>query len=134
MNKVIMTGRLTKNPDIRKPEGEGSILIANFTIAVNRKIKNGNQEETDYFDCTAFDKLAIFSEKYLKQGSKILITGKLLNNNYIGKDTKKVYGVKIIIDEIEFAESRASGAARNQMEKIELNQVLEGETNSLPLE
>lgn len=126
MNKVIMTGRLTKDPDIRKTEGEGKLLLANFTLAINRKIKNGNKEETDYFDCTAFDKLAIFSEKYLKQGSKILITGKLLNNNYIGRDSKKVYGVKIILDEIEFAESRASGATKNQMENIKLNQVLEG--------
>lgn len=123
MNKVIMSGRLTKNPDIRKSEGDGNISIANFTLAINRKIKNGNKEETDYFECTAFDKLAIFSEKYLKQGSKILITGKLQNNYYIGRDYKKIYGVKIILDEIEFAESRA---AKNQMENVELNQVLEG--------
>lgn len=123
MNKVIMTGRLTKNPDIRKLDGDGSIYIANFSLAISRKIKNGSQEETDYFDCTAFDKLAIFTEKYLKQGSKILITGKLQNNNYIGKDGNKVFGVKIILDEIEFAESKSINN-KTQMENVELNKML----------
>jgi single-strand DNA-binding protein len=124
MNKVIMTGRLTKDPDIRKPEDEGGVSIANFTLAINRKIKSGNQEETDYFDCIAFEKLAIFTEKYLRQGSKILITGKLQNNNYIGRDSKKVYGVKIVLDEIEFAESKSKNN-KTQMEIVELNKVLE---------
>lgn len=109
MNKVIMTGRLTKNPQIKKLQGESNLTVANFTLAVPRMVKSNGEEETDFFHCAAFDRLAAFVEKYLMQGSKILITGKILNNHYVDGDNVKVYGVQIIVDEVEFAESKPKG-------------------------
>lgn len=106
MNKSIMMGRLVRDPDINyttKKDGD-EFVVANFRIAVDRKYS----DETDYFPCTAFGWLAEFVEKYLYQGIKVVITGRMENNNYTNKDGDKVYGVRLCCDEIEFAESKNS--------------------------
>lgn len=110
MNKFIGMGRLTKNPEVRYSQGENSTAIASFSVAVNRKFKRENEPEADFFNCTAFGKQAEFVEKYLKQGTKILLAGRLQNNNYTNKEGQKVYGVQIMVEEIEFAESKAAAS------------------------
>ena len=101
MNKVIMMGRLTKDPEYRQTQdGKG---LTRFSIAVDRKTK---EKVTDFFNCTAFGKTAEFAETYLKKGTKIVLDGKVQNDSYTNKDGKKVTTTVIIVDELEFAESK----------------------------
>ena len=111
MNKIILMGRLTREPEVRYSQGENSMAIASFSLAVNRKFKREGEPEADFFNCTAFGRLGEFVEKYLKQGAKILLVGRVQNNNYTNKEGQKVYGVQIMADEIEFAESKKQDAA-----------------------
>ena len=111
MNKIILLSRLTRDPEVRYSQGENSTAIASFSVAVNRKFKREGEPEADFFNCTAFGKQAEFVEKYLKQGTKILLSGRLQNNNYTNKEGQKVYGVQIMVEEIEFAESKAASAS-----------------------
>ena len=104
MNKVILMGRLTKDPEVNYTNGGKT--IGKFSIAVDRRFKSEGQPEADFFNCTTFGKQAEFVEKYLKKGTKILLGGQVQNNNYTNKDGVAVYSVQIIVDEIEFAESK----------------------------
>ena len=107
MNKVIMMGRLTRDPDVRYSQGAESMAISKFSIAVDRGINKKNDgPDADFFNCTAFGKKGEFVEKYLKQGMKILLTGRIQNNNYTNKNGEKVYSAEIIAEDIEFAESK----------------------------
>lgn len=101
-------GRLTRDPEIRYSQGENSTAIARFSLAVDRKFKRQGEPEADFFNCTAFGKQAEFVERYLKQGIKMLIVGRVQNNNYTNKDGQMVYSVQILVDEMEFAESKKS--------------------------
>lgn len=105
MNKVILMGRLTRDPEVRYG-GQSNTAIARFSIAVDRRFKRDGQPTADFFDCTAFGKLGEFVEKYLKKGTKVVLDGELQNNNYENKDGQKVYGMRIIANSIEFAESK----------------------------
>ena len=107
-------GRLTRNPEVRYSTGETSTAIARFTLAVDRKFKRQGEAEADFFNCTAFGKQGEFVEKYLQQGTKILLTGRVQNDNYTNREGQKVYGVSIMVEEIEFAESK--NAAQNNNE------------------
>ena len=106
MNKIIIMGRLTRDPEIRYSQGESQFAIARFSVAVDRRFKRQGEPEADFFNCTAFGKQAEFVEKYLKQGTKILLSGRAQNDNYTNKNGEKVYSVQIIAEEIEFAESK----------------------------
>ena len=106
MNKVILMGRLTRDPEVRYSQGENQTAIARFSLAVDRRFKRQGDAEADFFNCTAFGRQAEFVEKYLKQGTKILLTGRVQNDNYTNRNGEKVYSVQIIAEEIEFAESR----------------------------
>lgn len=101
-------GRLTHDPEIRYSQSENSMAIARFSLAVNRKYKRENEPEADFFNCTSFGKQAEFVEKYLKKGTKILMSGRVQNDNYTNKEGQKVYSVQILVEEIEFAESKAN--------------------------
>lgn len=115
MNKVIMMGRLIRDTEVRYSQGEKPLAIAGFCIAVDRKFKKQGEAESDFFNCTAFGKIAEFAGNYLKKGTKIVVTGRLQNNNYTNKEGQKVYNVQIMADEIEFAESKsASNQGGNQ--------------------
>lgn len=106
MNKVIMMGRLTRDPDVQhRNYGDGDRPIVRFTIAVDR-----GAEEADFFNCTAFARQAEFAEKYLTKGAKILVVGRIHNDNYTNREGQKVYSVQIIVSEIEFAESKKNAA------------------------
>ena len=99
-------GRLTRNPEVRYSSGETSVAIARFTLAVDRRFKRQGEAEADFFNCTAFGKQGEFVEKYLQQGTKILLTGRVQNDNYTNREGQKVYSVQIIAEELEFAESK----------------------------
>jgi len=106
MNRVILIGRLTKDPEIRT---SGNYTIASFSIAVDRKFKRDGEPEADFFNCTAFNKTAEFVEKYCKKGAKMVVEGRVQNDNY-EKDGVKHYGVKIMVDSLEFAESKSASS------------------------
>lgn len=104
MNKAILLGRLGKDPIARV--SQNGTMVASFSLAVNRKYKRDNEPDSDWFSCSCFGKQAEFVDKYLKQGIKVLVTGRIQNDNYTNKDGQKVYSTKIIVEEIEFGESK----------------------------
>lgn len=109
MNKVILMGRLTRDPEVRYSQGDSQMTITRFSLAVDRRFKKqGDTVTADFFNCTAFGKQGEFVEKYLKQGIKILLTGHIQNDNYTNKEGQKVYAIQIIVEELEFAESKSS--------------------------
>ena len=113
MNKVILLGNLTRDPEIRYSQGEKQIAIARFSLAVNRRFANDGETNADFFNCTAFGKTAEFVEKYFRQGSRMSLVGRIENNNYTNKNGEKVYSVQIMVEEVEFAE-RKSAQSNNQ--------------------
>lgn len=113
MNKAIFMGRLTRDPEIRYSQGENAIAVARFSIAVNRKYKRGDDPDADFFNCVCFGKQAEFVEKYLYKGIKIVISGRVQNNNYTNRDGQKVYGDCIMVEEIDFAENKNAAGGNN---------------------
>lgn len=103
MNKVILIGRLTRDPEVR---AAGSTTVAKFTLAVDRRFKRDGGAEADFFNCSAFGKQADFVERYLRRGMKMVVVGRIQNDNYTNRDGQKVYSVQIMVDELEFAESK----------------------------
>lgn len=115
MNKVIIMGRLTRDPEIRYSQGENSLAIGRFTLAVDRKFKkDGDQQTADFISCLSFGKVAEFEEKYFKQGTKVIITGRIQTGNYTNKDGQKVYTTEVVVEEQEFAEGKKDGESTNQ--------------------
>lgn len=115
MNKVILMGRLTREPDIRYSQGERQMAIARFTLAVDRRMRSANNGESsaDFISCVAFDRHAEFAEKYLHQGTKIALTGRIQTGSYTKNDGTRVYTTDVIVEEMEFAESKAAAANNN---------------------
>lgn len=108
MNKVILMGRLTRDPEVRYSQGENQTAIARYSLAVNRRFKREGDPEADFINCVAFGKQAEFAEKYLKKGTKMTITGRIQTGSYTNKDGVKVYTTNVIVEEQEFAESKAA--------------------------
>lgn len=106
MNKVIVMGRLTRDPEVRYSQNGNSMAIARFSIAVDRRFKREGEPEADFFNCTAFGKQGEFVEKYLHKGVKIVVEGRIQNDNYTNKDGQQVYSVRIMVENLEFAESK----------------------------
>lgn len=133
MNKVILCGRLTKDPNISYSSGERQMCIARYTLAVDRRgRRNGDNGEntSDFIPCVAFDKAAEFAEKYLKQGTKMLVTGHIQTGRYTNKDGQTVYTTDVIIEDQEFAESK-SAASNNSNNSFASNfQKSESRTSS----
>ena len=113
MNKVILLGNLTRDPEIRYSQGEKQMAVARFSLAVNRRFANDGETNADFLNCTAFGKTAEFIEKYFRQGSRMSLVGRIENNNYTNKNGEKVYSVQIMVEEVEFAE-RKSAQSNNQ--------------------
>lgn len=110
-NKVILTGRLTKDPEVRYSQGENAMCIARYNLAVDRR---GKDKEADFISCVAFGKTGEFAEKYLKKGMKILISGRIQTGNYTDKESgKKVYTTDVVVEEHEFCESKNSGGGES---------------------
>ncbi len=108
MNKVILMGRLTKDPDVRYSQGENATAIARFSLAVDRKFKREGEQSADFIGCIAFGKLGEFAEKYLRKGTKVVVTGRIQTGSYTNKDGQKVYTTDVVVEECEFAESKSS--------------------------
>ncbi|MDY2938481.1 MAG: single-stranded DNA-binding protein [Fusicatenibacter sp.] len=113
MNKVILMGRLTRDPDIRYSAGENSTAVARYTLAVDRRFRRDNENTTDFIGCVAFGRQAEFAEKYLRQGVKIAITGRIQTGSYTNRDGQKVYTTDVVVEEQEFAESKNAGSESN---------------------
>ena len=110
MNKVILMGRLTRDPEVRYGAGENSTAVARYTIAVDRRFKRDGEQNADFIGCVAFGRNAEFAEKYLCQGTKIVLTGRIQTGSYTNRDGQKVYTTDIVVEEQEFAESKAATA------------------------
>lgn len=116
MNKIILMGRLTNDPEVRYSQGNTN-AIARFSLAVDRKFKRDGEPTADFFNLTAFGKQAEFCEKYLRKGIKVVTSGRLQNNNYTNKDGQMVYSTQILVEEIEFAESKAASESKPAKQK-----------------
>ena len=119
MNRVILMGRLTRDPEVRYSQGERSMAIARYTLAVERrgrKSQDGNGQQADFINCIAFDKAGEFAEKYFRQGQRVLIAGRIQTGSYTNRDGQKVYTTDVIVDEQEFADSKGgqNGGGRQQ--------------------
>lgn len=113
MNKVILMGRLTRDPEVRYSQGSSTTTVARLSLAVDRRFKREGEPDADFFNCTAFGKQAEFVERFLKKGTKIVVSGRVQNDNYTNKDGQMVYSVQMLLDEIEFAESKNSSSGNN---------------------
>lgn len=108
MNKVILMGRLTRDPEIRYSQGENSTAVARFTLAVDRRFKHETEQTADFISCAAFGKIAEVMEKYTRQGTKLVVEGRIQTGSYTNRDGNKVYTTDVIIENLEFAESKSS--------------------------
>lgn len=110
MNKVILMGRLTRDPEVRYSQGESSMAIARYSIAVDRRQNRNNSDgqTADFINCVAFGKSGEFAEKYFHKGTKVLVTGRIQTGSYTNKEGAKVYTTDIVVEEQEFAESKGT--------------------------
>ncbi len=109
MNKVILMGRLTRDPEIRYSQGEQATAVARYTIAVDRRFRRDNDTQTaDFIGCVAFGRQGEFAEKYLRKGIKIALTGRIQTGSYTNRDGQKVYTTDVVVEEQEFAESKSA--------------------------
>ncbi len=109
MNKVILMGRLTRDPEVRYSQGENATAIARYTLAVDRRFsRNGDENSADFIGCVAFGKSAEFAERYLHKGTKIVVTGRIQTGSYTNRDGVKVYTTDVVVEDQEFAESKNS--------------------------
>ena len=114
MNKVILMGRLTRDPEVRYSQGENAMAIARYTLAVDRRFgrNNGDDQQTaDFIGCVAFGRAGEFAEKYFRKGTKIAVTGRIQTGSYTNRDGVKVYTTDVVVEEQEFAESKNSSGA-----------------------
>lgn len=114
MNKVILTGRLTRDPDVRYTTAENPQAVARYTLAVDRRFKREGQQTADFIPCIAFGKQGEFANKYLRQGIKISVVGRIQTGSYTNREGQKVYTTDVVIEEQEFAESKKSAEANGQ--------------------
>ena len=113
MNKVILCGRLTRDPEVRYSQGAEPMAIARYTLAVDRRrtrSNDPNEQSADFISIVAFGKAGEFAEKYLKKGTKMLITGRIQTGSYTNKDGVKVYTTEVVVEDQEFAESKNSSS------------------------
>ena len=108
MNKAILMGRLTRDPEVRYTPGENSFAIARYTLAVDRKIRKDGDATADFINCVVFGRSAEFVEKYFRKGLKITIEGRIQTGSYTNRDGQKVYTTEVVVEDQEFAESKAS--------------------------
>ena len=109
MNKVILMGRLTRDPDVRYSAGESGTSVARYTLAVDRRFNKRDGEATaDFISCVAFGRSAEFAEKYFHQGLKVVVTGRIQTGSYTNREGQKVYTTEVVVEDQEFAESKAS--------------------------
>ena len=111
MNKVVLMGRLTRDPEVRYSQGDSATAVARYTVAVDRRFKRDGEPTADFIPCVVFGRSAEFAEKYFRQGMRVSISGRIQTGSYTNKDGMKVYTTEVIVEEQEFAESRAESEA-----------------------
>ena len=110
MNRVILCGRLVRDPDIRYSQGQNSMCVAKFTLACDRRYKKENEQTADFISCIAFGKTGEFIEKYVIKGTKLMVEGRWQTGSYTNKEGQKIYTNDCVIDGVEFAESKKAAA------------------------
>lgn len=110
MNKVILMGRLTRDPDVRYSAGENATAVARYTLAVDRRFKRDAEATADFISCVAFGRSAEFAEKYFRQGIRIVVTGRIQTGSYTNREGQKVYTTDVVVEDQEFAESKSASA------------------------
>lgn len=112
MNKVILMGRLTRDPEVRYSQGDNAMAVARYSLAVDRRFtRNSEERAADFINCVAFGKAGEFAEKYFRKGTKLAVTGRIQTGSYTNKDGMKVYTTDVVVEEQEFAESKNAGGA-----------------------
>lgn len=139
MNKVIMIGRLTRDPEVRYSQGnQQPVAIARYSVAVDRKFKQAGQPEADFINCIAFGKLGEFAEKYLHKGTKIAVVGRIQTGSYTNKDGNKVYTTDVVVEEQEFCESKSQQSNNQQQTPpsvgTDFMKIPDGIENELPFD
>ena len=115
MNKVVLMGRLTRDPEVRYSQGENALAIARYTLAVDRRFKRDGEQSADFINCVVFGKSAEFTERYFRQGMRVTVCGRIQTGSYTNRDGVKVYTTEVVVEGQEFAESKnASGAQSYQ--------------------
>lgn len=122
MNKVILVGRLVRDPEIKCTGDDSSLVVAHYTLAINRRYKKDREDSADFIRCVAFGKAAQFAEKYLYQGIRICICGRLKTGSYTNRDGRKVYTTDVIVEEQYFTENRKS----NELPSMDTKQNSDG--------
>jgi single-strand binding protein len=107
MNKVILMGRLTRDPEVRYSQGERPVAVARYTLAVNRNFKREGEPAADFINCVVFGAGAEFAEKYLRQGLRIIISGRIQTGSYTNRDGVKIYTTTVVVESQEFAQSKS---------------------------
>ena len=115
MNKAVLVGRLTRDPEVRYSQGENATAVARYTVAVERRFKRDGEPTADFIPCVVFGRSAEFAEKYFRQGMRISVSGRIQTGSYTNKDGVRVYTTEVIVEEQEFAESRTEQEARAQI-------------------
>lgn len=110
MNKTILMGRLTRDPEIRTAAGESGTTIARFTLAVNRRFRRDGEASADFINCVAFGKTAEFIEKYISKGRQVCVSGRIQTGSYTNRDGQKIYTTEVVVEEVDFADSRRDAA------------------------
>lgn len=123
MNKVILMGRLTRDPEVRYSQGREPLAISRYTIAVDRKYKREGEPTADFIPCVVFRKAAEFAEKYFRQAMRISISGRIQTGSYTNRDGHKVYTTEVIVEEQEFAESKREKASRGSRRRRNMTEM-----------
>ena len=113
MNKVVLMGRLTRDPEVRYSQGENALAIARYTLAVDRRFKRDGEQSADFINCVVFGKSAEFTERYFRQGMRVTVCGRIQTGSYTNRDGVKVYTTEVVVEEQEFAESKNASSAQS---------------------
>ena len=134
MNKVILVGRLTRDPEVRYSQGDNATAVARYTIAVDRRFKRDGEPTADFINCVVFGKSAEFAEKYFRQGLRVAISGRITTGSYTNKDGIKVYTTEVTVEDQEFAESKAESEANKTsvQQATQTNTTTGGEFMNIP--
>ena len=108
MNKVVLMGRLTRDPEVRYSQGENALAIARYTLAVDRRFKRDGEQTADFINCVVFGKSAEFTERYFRQGMRVVVCGRIQTGSYTNRDGQKVYTTEVVVEDQEFAESKSA--------------------------
>ena len=132
MNKAILVGRLTRDPEVRYSQGDSATAVARYTVAVDRRFKRDGEPTADFIPCVVFGRSAEFAEKYFRQGIRIVVTGRIQTGSYTNRDGNKVYTTDVVVEEQEFAESKSSQTAAGTTGKDGFMNIPDGIDEDIP--